>query len=133
MRGAIAGPARVAAVRRLIHSCPHTGEQPTLREAPRRWLALGLDSLPLPAGGNVRDLVECGAHARLCLLSVFHGSHCIVAASGSNGVKPGMRLHLWFWLQRPLSGPECQRWLHGSPVDPALFSPAQLTYTKRPM
>lgn len=133
VRGAIAEPARVAAVRRLIHPCPYTGEQPTLREAPRRWLALDLDSLPLPAGGNVRDLAGCGAHARFCLPTAFHGSRCIVAASGSHGVKPGMRLRLWFWLQHPLSGSECRRWLRGSPVDPALFSPAQLTYTAGPM
>lgn len=133
VRGAIADPARVSAVRRLIHPCPHTGEQPTLREAPRRWLALDLDSLPLPGDGNVRDLAGCGAHARLCLPIAFHGSRCIVAASGSHGVKPGMRLRLWFWLQRPLSGPECRRWLRGFPVDPALFSPAQLTYTAGPV
>jgi len=133
VRGAVADPARVAGVRRLVHPCPHTGEQPTLQEAPRRWLALDLDGLPLPAGGDVRDLTGCGAYARLSLPAAFHGPRCIVAASGSHGVKPGMRLRMWFWLQRPLSGPECRRWLRGTPVDPALFSPAQLTYTAAPV
>lgn len=133
VRGAIANPARVVGVRRLIHLCPHTGEQPTLREAPRRWLALDLDGLPLPVGMDVRDLAGCGAHARLRLPAAFHGTRCIVAASGSHGVKPGMRLRLWFWLHRPLSGPECRRWLNGAPVDPALFSPAQVTFTAAPV
>lgn len=133
VRGAVADPARVAGVRRLIHRCSHTGEQPTLQEAPRRWLALDLDGLPLPVGAEVRDLAGCGAHARLCLPTAFHGARCTVSASGSHGVKPGMRLRLWFWLQRPLSGPECRRWLRGAPVDPALFSPAQLTYTAAPV
>lgn len=133
VRGAIADPARVAGVRRLVHACPHTGEQPTLQEASRRWLALDLDSLPLPANGDVRDLAGCGTHARLSLPVAFHGSRCIVAASGSHGVKSGMRLRLWFWQHRALSGPECKRWLRGAPVDPALFSPAQLTYTAAPV
>lgn len=133
VRGAVADPARVTGVRRLIHPCPHSGEQPTLQEAPRRWLALDLDGLPLPVGTDVRDLASCGAHARLSLPAAFHAPRCIVAASGSHGVKPGMRLRLWFWLHRPLSGPECRRWLRGNPVDPSLFGPAQLTYTAAPV
>lgn len=133
VRGGIADPARVAQVRRLLHPCPRTGDAPTLAEAPRRWLSLDLDSLPLPPGGNVCDLPDCGAHARACLPSAFHAARCIVAASASHGIKPGLRLRLWFWLHRPLTGPECKRWLRGAPVDPALFSPAQLTYTAAPV
>ncbi|MGI4939342.1 MAG: hypothetical protein ACRYHQ_02015 [Janthinobacterium lividum] len=133
VRGGIADPARVARVRRLLHPCPHTGEAPTLAEAPRRWLALDVDSLPLPPGGSIRDLAGCGAYARACLPSTFHTARCIVAASASHGIKPGLRLRLWFWLHRPLTGPECKRWLRGAPVDPALFSPAQLTYTAAPV
>jgi len=104
-----------------------------LQEAPRRWLALDVDGLPLPLGGDVRDVAGCGAYARLCLPSAFHRARCIAAASGSHGIKAGMRLRLWFWLDRPLTGPECRRWLRGAPVDPALFSPAQLTYTAAPV
>lgn len=133
VRGAVADQAQTVRVRRLVHPCPDTGELPTLREEPRRWLALDVDGLPLPDGGSARDLAGCGAHARRCLPAAFHGVRCIVAASGSHGIKPGMRLRLWFWLQRALSGPECRRWLHGAPVDPALFSAAQLTYTAAPL
>ena len=133
VRGAVADSARVVGVRRLVHPCPDTGEQPTLQEAPRRWLALDVDSLPLPPGGDVRDVAGCGAYARLCLPSAFHNARCIVTASGSHGIKPGMRLRLWCWLDRPLTGPECRRWLRDYPVDPALFSPAQLVYCAAPV
>ena len=81
----------------------------------------------------MRDMAGCGAHARACLPSAFHAARCIVVASGSHGIKPGLRLRLWFWMLRPLTGPECKRWLRGAPVDAALFSPAQLTYTAAPM
>lgn len=133
VRGGIADPARVTRVRRLLHPCPHTGEAPTLAETPRRWLALDLDGLPLPPGVDVRDMAGCGAYARAYLPSAFHAARCIVVASGSHGIKPGLRLRLWFWLHRPLTGPECKRWLRGAPVDPALFSPAQSTYTAAPV
>ncbi len=133
VRGAVADPARVVRVRRLVHPCPDTGEAPTLRETPRRWLALDVDSLPLPSDRDVQDVAGCAAYARLCLPSAFHAARCIAVASGSHGIKPGMRLRLWFWLDRPLTGPECKRWLRGYPVDPALFSPAQLTYTAAPV
>ena len=133
VRGAVANPARAAGVRRLVHPCPHTGEAPTLREAPRCWLALDVDSLPLPPGGDVRDVAGCAAHAREHLPAAFHDARCVAVASGSHGIKPGLRLRLWFWLHRPLTGPDCRRWLRGFPVDPALFSPAQLTYTAAPV
>lgn len=133
VRGAVADPARVLGVRRLVHPCPHTGEAPTLREAPRRWLALDLDGLPLPPGGDVRDLAYCGAQARAALPTAFHTARGWVAASASHSFKSGMRLRFWFWLERPLSGPECRHWLRDAPVDPALFSPAQLTYTAGPL
>ena len=133
VRGTIADPARVVGVRRLVHPCRDTGELPTLHETPRRWLALDVDSLPLPPDGDVRDVAGCGAYARLCLPSAFHAARCIAVASGSHGIKAGMRLRLWFWLQRALTGPECKRWLRGYPVDPALFSPAQLIFCAAPV
>ena len=132
VRGAILDPARTQGVRRLVHRDPVTGDAPTLREHPRRWLALDLDGLPLPSNLDVRDLAGCGAHARAALPLAFHDARCIVAASGSHGIKPGARLRLWAWLDRALTGPELTRWLRTAPVDLALFRPAQLTYTATP-
>ncbi len=132
VRGAVLDPARTRAVRRLVHRDPTTGEAPTLREQARRWLALDLDGLPLPPDLDPRDLAGCGTYARTLLPPVFHGSRCIVAASGSHGIKPGARLRLWFWQDRALTGPEVARWLRDAPVDAAVFRPAQLIYTAAP-
>jgi hypothetical protein len=59
VRAAIADPARVRRVRRLLHTDPENGEAPTLRDVPRRWVALDVDNVPLPAGIDPRNLEAC--------------------------------------------------------------------------
>jgi len=133
VRGAIADPSRVAGVRRLLHPDPDTGEPATLVEVPRRWCALDLDNVPLPAGADPRDLSACARHARALLPAAFRGARCVVQATASHGIKPGARLRLWFWLSRPTLGAELARWLAGSPVDPSCFRAAQPHYTAAPL
>jgi hypothetical protein len=48
VRGSVADPSRVTAVRRLLHKDAETGDEPTLRDVPRRWLALDIDRLSPP-------------------------------------------------------------------------------------
>src|SRR6516165_9724545 len=57
VRGAIADPARVRNVRRLLRPDPKTGDVPTLRDVPKRWVALDFDDLPRPNGIEVTDLL----------------------------------------------------------------------------
>jgi hypothetical protein len=133
LRGAPLDPARVRGVRRLLHPDPKTGEVPSLREVPRRWIALDLDGLPMPAGTDPRDLAAC-AHAVLPLLPVaFRDASLIVQATATHGIKPGARLRLWAWLSRPLSGAECKRWLRPAPVDPVVFRTVQPIYVAAPI
>ena len=134
VRGAIADPARTRGVRRLLHADPQTGEQPTLRDVPRRWLALDVDGMPLSKGCDARDLFSCGIGAILSLPAEFHGAACLAQATASHGLKPGMRLRLWCWLSRPTSGVELAQWLRGTPhLDRASFSAAQVVYTASPI
>jgi hypothetical protein len=133
VRGAIADPARTDGVRRLVHADPATGDQPTLRERPRLYLALDLDGVPLPAGLDRRDLAACADEVVKLLPPAFHGAQHIVAATGSHLLKPGARLRLWFWLSRPVGQAELAAWLRDAPVDAALFRPAQLIYTAAPL
>ncbi|MCW3476331.1 hypothetical protein [Limobrevibacterium gyesilva] len=133
VRGAIIDPARTQGVRRRVHPDPSTGECPTLREAPRLWLALDVDSAERPEAVPAHDLPGCAAAAIRGLPKAFHDASCIVQASGSHGLKPGLRLRLWYWLSRPLTGPELKRWFRGVPVDPAVFRPAQVIYTAAPI
>jgi len=133
LRGAAADPAQVRGVRRLLHDDAETGDHATLREAPRRWLALDLDSVPLPAGTDLHDLAGCARAVLPLLPAPFRRAAVIATATASHGIAPGARLRLWFWCDRPLTGAECKRWLAGAPVDRSVFGAAQPIYTARPV
>lgn len=134
VRGTIADPARTRGVRRLAHRDEETGDAPTLRERPRRWLALDIEKLAPPPGLRPADLIGCAAFVRGRLPQEFHVARCIVAASASHGLKPDLRLRLWFWLDRPIDGAQAKNWLAPCRfVDPAIFNLAQPTYTAAPI
>ena len=48
------------------------------------------------------------------------------------GIKSGIRVHLWFWLERPCSDDEMKAWLSGCPIDLRLFNPIQIHLTANP-
>jgi len=132
VRGAPADPARVVNVRRLAYPCKNTRDQPTLRPAPHYWLALDVDGLERPKDIPAADLTACATVAVQRLPGAFHGARCIAQASASHGIKPGIRLRLWYWLDRLTSGGELTRWLRGTPADPSVFRAVQLIYTAAP-
>ncbi|MCR0980631.1 hypothetical protein [Roseomonas populi] len=134
VRGAIAHPSRVSGVRRLVHPDQDTGDEPTLHDAPRAWVALDCDGIPAPVGLDVLDLVACGSAAREVMPPAFRAAASVVTATAGHAIKPGLRLRLWFLLERALTGAECQRWLRGVPgVDPSTLRAAQVTYTAAPL
>jgi hypothetical protein len=133
VRGAIADPTRTRGVRRLLHCDPATGEAPTLRDVPRRWLALDIDDLPRPESIEASDLAACARMAITSLPPVFGAARAIVQATASHGLAPGLHLRLWCWLDRPIAGAEVRLWLRGAPVDHAVFGAAQLIYTAAPI
>lgn len=133
VRGGIADPSRVKGVRRLLYPDSETGDEPTLREMPRQWLALDFDTLPLPAGIKPEDLIGCGRVAIESLPLEFLRVRTIVQATASHGLKPGARLRLWYWLDRPVCGDELKYWLRAAPVDPKIFGAAQAIYTSAPL
>jgi hypothetical protein len=120
-------------VRRLAFADKETGDQPTLREAAHRWLALDVDSVGRPDGAPANDLLGCAAEVVQRLPGAFHAARCIVQASASHGIKPGCRLRLWYWLDRPTTNAELKRWLRGAPVDPSVFRTVQPIYTAAPV
>jgi hypothetical protein len=133
LRGAIRDAARAHGVRRLLHADRATGDAPTLVEAPRAWIALDFDGLPLPAGTDPRDLDLCGRLVRAALPMEFRDAGCVVGATASHGFKSGAWLRLWFQLDRPLSGAHCKAWLRGAPVDLSVFRAVQPIYTAAPL
>jgi hypothetical protein len=52
--------------------------------------------------------------------------------SSSMGIKSGIRVHLWFWFDRPCSDDEMKAWLSGCPVDMRMFNPIQIHLTANP-
>jgi hypothetical protein len=133
VRGAITDPARTYGVRRLLYPDLETGDMATLRDEPRQWLALDIDRLPRPDGVEAGDLLECARIAIAALPAAFRSARCIVQATASHGIAPGVRLRLWHWLSRPTSGAELRRWLRRAPVDHSVFSAAQPIYTAAPV
>lgn len=133
LRGATVTGARMERVRRLLHPDHETGDAPTLREVPRRWVAVDLDDLPLPHGTDPRDLAACGAAVRRFLPHAFRDAAAIIGGTASHGIKQDARLRWWAWLSRPATGAELEAWFTGCPVDLATFRPVQPIYTARPL
>jgi hypothetical protein len=125
-------PTRCEGVRRLAFQCKKTGDEPTLRDAAHKWVALDMDSVPLPEGIAAADLAACGHAAVRRLPAAFRAAAVIVQATASHGIKPGIRVRLWYWLSRPTTGAELKCWLRGH-VDDCTFRATQPIYIAAPV
>jgi len=133
IRGELLAGERAEGVRRLLHLDRKTGDQPTIRDVPRRWLALDIEGVLLPHDVQPSDLSGCAAVALATFPPTFHGAACVVQASASHGLRPDLRLRVWAWLDRPTWGYELKRWLRDTPADPSVFGAAQPIYTAAPV
>ena len=132
VRGAVIDQARQIDVRRLAYRDDETGDEPTLRDVPHRWLALDMEGVGRPDDIPATDLARCAAEAVQRLPGAFHGARCIAQATASHGIKPGCRVRLWYWLTRATTGAELAWWLRGKPADPSVFRTVQPIYTAAP-
>lgn len=108
----------------------------TFEEVPRAWLMVDFDSVPEPNGVDfAAEPAKCAQFLRTCLPEPFRRVRCVWNASGSAGFKPGIRLHLWFLLDRALTGDDCKAWLSHStlPVDRIVYGAVQPHYTADPV
>ncbi|MDC6454676.1 hypothetical protein PQY68_05465, partial [Planktomarina temperata] len=62
----------------------------------------------------------------------FQSADCWYHFSSSMGIKDGVNVHLWFWLERTCSDNELKTWLSGCPVDMRMFNPIQIHLTANP-
>ena len=105
-----------------------------------RWICLDFDGVELPPGCDPfgPDGVE---HAVNQLPTEFQAGSYIAQFSASAGVlnpdgtpyKPGLRAHVFFWLDRRVTNEELKGWLFDYPVDKALFTPVQPHYIADPI
>ena len=133
IRGEPIDPARCDNVRRLQYADRDTGYPPTVRDVPRQWLALDMDAVTRPDSVPAADLEACGRLALALLPPSFAAAACIVQATGGHGFRPGARLRLWYWLERPIAGTEAKRWLRRVPLDTSVFGAVQPIYTAAPI
>ena len=82
--------------------------------------------------GDINNQLAMLAHAIKQLPADFQSVDYWYHFSSSMGIKAGIRVHLWFWLERPCSDDEMKAWLSGCPVDLRLFNPTQIHLTANP-
>ena len=102
----------------------------TFTSTPRQWCMIDIDSLAWD--GDINDQQAMLAHAIQQLPTEFQSVDCWYHFSSSMGIKAGIRVHLWFWLERPCSDDEMKAWLSGCPVDLRMFNPIQIHLTANP-
>lgn len=81
-------------------------------------------------GRDGRDLESNASAYRVLLPEPFRAAECFAQATSSAGIKPGTRMRLWFWCDRPVSDAEAAAWLHE--YDTAIYRPAQPIYCAAP-
>ena len=84
---------------------------------------IDIDSLAWDDG--LQDHKAMLEYASCQLPSEFRHVDCWYHFSSSMGIKQGIRVHLWYWLEKPCSDAEMKAWLFGCPVDMRLFNPVR--------
>lgn len=106
----------------------------TVQASAPQWLMVDVDGMEEPAGSDmISDPGGCVEHVLGLLPEEFQDVSCYWQASASAGIKPGIRLHLWFWLSRPVDDAEAKGWLKQTPADRTIYNPIQVHYTAHPL
>lgn len=108
-------------------------------DTPKHWVMFDIDSFcpkvpPLqdPAAGVEQWISEK-------LPTAFHYSKAYWQLSSSAGHSTrnplGLRAHVWFWMDKPVTGTQWKRWTEQNniAIDKSVFSPVQLHYTANPV
>lgn len=102
-----------------------------------QWLCIDIDTLELPT-----ELIPINEHqeeiARFTashLPGEFDGIDFYFQFSANMGMKAGIKIHLWYWLERSISDEEAKGWLSQATtdIDLALYRPIQVHYTAAPI
>ena len=102
----------------------------TFAATARQWCMIDIDSLEWEDDIQEQEAMLSYAHQQLPI--EFQSVDCHYHFSSSMGIKSGIRVHLWFWLDRACSDDEMKAWLSSYPVDLRLFNPIQIHLTANP-
>ena len=119
------------------------GSDATFESVPRSWIMLDMDEIPAPALTDPATDPEDSVEYLIGLLpEEFWDSSCYWSFSSSQGFKGDtLSVHMWFWLDRPISDSDLKRWgesvnsgsRFGKLIDVSLFNPVQIHYTSNPI
>ncbi|MDC1271848.1 hypothetical protein N8Z94_04505, partial [Planktomarina temperata] len=112
-------------------SSPVPRNKEAFTATPRQWCMIDIDSLAWD--GDLSDQQAMLSYAIQQLPAEFQATDCWYHFSSSMGIKAGINVHLWFWLDRSCSDDELKAWLSGCPVDLRLFNPIQIHLTANPL
>jgi hypothetical protein len=106
------------------------------------WLCIDIDQLRLPRRlkRRPRNQLAVLQYAIEKLPECFHDVTCHWQFSSQYMVTDheNIRLHLWYWLDRPITDREAKRWTQiisaeYTPIDTSLYQPVQPHYTAAPI
>lgn len=137
VRGTLVDPEAIR-MRRALQ-----GDYAGLRDGDRPWLCCDLDTLATDEGMRAElvadapgGLQRVGAWARSQLPAWLQDVTCVARWSQSAGrdAFAKAKLHLWFWLDRPVCCASLATWASDVPMlDPAVCRPVQPIYTSDPI
>ena len=101
-----------------------------LQPANQQWTMLDIDGMPFT--GDITDTDLVLRTVIDALPNEFHNTDFWFNFSSNMGFKPGISVHLGFWLSRPCSDVEMKVWLKDTVADTAIYKPTQLILTCAP-
>lgn len=124
-------------VRRWLEDRP---EGPaTLREVPRDWLALDIDSVADINGTFANDPFGTVVRMVDCMLPELRGAGLVVMLSASAAMKPGIRARVFARLAEPMMPSAMKRWALAQNsitprlLDTSIYTGNQLIYVATPI
>ena len=135
MRGDVREDVKASKPHRRIYRDDHDSRA-CYRAADRRWVLIDVDQVEWPRGVEPGDGEAVARFMLEQLPACFQGAGCVWHFSNSAGFDgwKKVKMHLWFWLDRPVCGYSWREWvkLNAPIVDTAPYNPVQPHYTASP-
>lgn len=113
-----------------------SGPEQGLIDVPRHWLMIDIDTdvIRFPRGWRRNPERHLCRLIKKALPEAFHGAGVIAQFSSQMRADGGTpRVHLWFWLDRPLVSLDVKHWLKDCPIDDTIYNRGQPHFTAAPI
>jgi hypothetical protein len=107
------------------------------QDQPLHAAMFDVEDVETPADPQANTAATIAAWILANLPKEFHGVsyHWQLSNSFGHPTKPGLRVHIWFWLEAACASASLKAWATESnlPVDVSVFEPVQMHYTAAPV